>query len=182
MKLLGCFSLFCLSVWACAHAAQVNVRYENETYYLSAAFDVMASPERVMQILTDFENIADLNPAIIESEQYESSLDNNLRVKTVVKDCILFFCKTITRVEDISREGNSKLEAFIVPMLSDLRSGYASWELESHADNTNVTYEASMQPKFWIPPIIRSYVLKKKFKKRVNQTVQRLQAVAAKEE
>jgi hypothetical protein len=35
-----------------------------------------------------------------------------------------------------------------------------------------------MQPKFWIPPIIRSYVLKKKFKHRVIESVKLLQQKA----
>ncbi len=164
-----------LNICTYANATEVSVRYENKTYYLNATFDVKASPESVMAVLTDFENIADLNPAIIESVQLSSPVENSLRVKTVIKDCILFFCKNLTRVEDISQDENTKLEAYIVPMLSDLKSGYASWVLTSHSESTRVDYEARMQPKFWIPPLIRSYVLKKKFKKRVLQSVTLLQ-------
>ena len=43
-----------------------------------------------------------------------------------------------------------------------------------------VRFDASMQPKFWIPPIIRTYVLKKKFKHRVIETVELLQQKAKK--
>ena len=99
-------------------------------------------------------------------------------MKTVIKDCVLFFCKRITRVEDVSQNENKKLEAFIIPMLSDLRSGYAVWELMQNATGTTVHYEANMQPKFWIPPIVRSYVLTKKFKKRVKQSIELLQTKA----
>ena len=171
--LLG-FTLW-LGLCAGAMAEDIGVRYEDKKYYLSATFEVSAPPARVMTVLTDFDNIADLNPAIIESEQESSPVGDGLRVKTVIKDCVLFFCKTITRVEDITQIQNEKLEAFIVPMLSDLRSGYAVWELQPSATGTSVTYEADMQPKFWIPPIVRSYVLTKKFKKRVKQSVQLLQ-------
>ncbi len=173
-----CVLLFGLNVCVVTHAVEVNVRYADKTYFLSAEFTVEAAPARVMEILTDFKNISDLNPSIIESEIQDSSIADSLRVRTVVHDCILFFCKSITRVEDITQFENSKLEAFILPLLSDLRSGYAVWGLTQHSLDTVVKYDASMQPKFWIPPIIRSYVLKKKFKQRVIESVKLLQQKA----
>jgi hypothetical protein len=170
--------LFWLNLSVISHAAEVNVRYEDKIYNLSAEFNVEATPARVMEVLTDFENISDLNPAIIESELQDSTKQKGLWVKTVVKDCILFFCKSIIRVEDITQTGNEKLEAFILPLLSDLRSGYAVWVLTQHPSGTMVRYDANVQPKFWIPPIVRSYVLKKKFKKRVIESVELLQQKA----
>ncbi len=170
--------LFWLNACVSAYAAEVSVRYENKTYHLRAAFEVEAAPARVMQVLTDFENIADLNPAIIESALQSSPKEDRLRVRTVIKDCVLFFCKRIVRVEDIVQVENERLEAFVLPFLSDLRSGYAMWVLTKHPSGTTVRYEASMQPKFWIPPIVRSYVLTKKFKKRVVESVELLQQKA----
>ena len=171
-----------LAITINALAADVSVVYKNKNYHLHATFHVEASAAQVMQVLTDFDNIADLNPAIIESETQKSLDENKLRVRTVIKDCILFFCKQITRVEDIDQFENEKLEAFIVPMLSDLRSGYAVWGLTEEATSTMVDYNASMQPKFWIPPIVRSYVLTKKFKQRVIESVELLQQKAQKNE
>lgn len=178
MKYIICVLLFWLNACVISYATEVNVRYEDKTYYLNAEFIVDASQARVMAVLTDFENIADLNPAIIESELQDSIKQKGLRVKTVIKDCILFFCKSITRVEDITKTGNEKLEAFVLPMLSDLRSGYAVWVLTQNPSGTMVKYDANMQPKFWIPPIIRSYLLKKKFKQRVIESVELLQQKA----
>lgn len=178
MKTACCVLLLWLNVVVIVHAEEVNVLYDKGTYYLTAEFDVEASPARVMQVLNDYENISDLNPAITVSELLESPDNSTIRIRTVVHDCILFFCKDITRVEDVQQEGNEKLEAFLIPMLSDLRSGYASWALTENSLGTTVKYEANMQPKFWVPPIIRSVVLTKKFKKRVTETVKRVQTVA----
>lgn len=178
MKLHSSVLLVCLSVCSYCYAGEIGVTYADHTYHLHAVFDVDASSEQVMKVLTDFDQISELNPAIIESETQDSPSGEGIRVKTVIKDCVLFFCKRITRVEDVSQNENKKLEAFIIPMLSDLRSGYAVWELMQNATGTTVHYEASMQPKFWIPPIVRSYVLTKKFKKRVKQSIELLQAKA----
>ena len=180
MKSLSWGLFLWLGVCAYINAAEVNVRYEDKTYFLSAVFNVDATPARVMEVLTDFENISDLNPAIIESELQASSKADSLRVKTVVRDCILFFCKSITRVEDISQFENTKLETFVLPLLSDLRSGYTVWVLTQNLSGTMVRYDASMQPKFWVPPIIRTHVLKKNFKRRVIESVELVQQKAKK--
>ena len=169
MKTAAILLLLWINAAAVISAADVDVRYDNKTYFFYAKFDVEASPARVMQVLNDYENISDLNPAIKESELLDSPDKYQLRVRTVVRDCILFFCKDITRVEEIQQQDNEKLEAFMIPMLSDLRSGYALWVLEENPQGTTVSYEADMQPKFWVPPIIRSI-----------ETVERVQEVAKK--
>ncbi len=167
-------------VWICvvgiAQADEFDVRYEQGIYYLTAKFDVEASPVRVMAVLTDYENIANLSPAIKVSEIIATPDDTKTRIRTVVHDCVLFFCKDITRVEDMLQDGNNKLEAIVIPLLSDLRSGYASWELTQNPSSTTVEYHAKVQPKFWVPPIIRSYVLTRKFKARVIESVEQVRA------
>ncbi len=178
MKATSCILLLCCCAVSIVFAVEVIVRFENNTYFLTAKFDVEASPAQVMQALTDYDNLADLNPAIIVSELLQSPDKSNERIRTVVHGCILFFCKNVTRVEDVQQMGNEKLEATIIPMLSDLRSGYAIWLLAKNPFGTTVKYEADAQPKFWVPPIIRSYVLKRKFKKQATETVKRLQEVA----
>ncbi len=160
------------------HAAEADVRYKDHTYYLQASFEVEATPQRIMQIFTDFDNIQELNPAITESSIESTTGEHQWRVRTVVSDCILFFCKDITRVEDTTQYGDTKLESEIIPLLSDLKSGTSVWELKEQGSTTVVDFNANMQPKFWIPPIIRSYVLTKKFKQRVEESIVLLQQKA----
>jgi len=178
MKITSYVLLAWLSSVAIVHAEEVSVRYDKGTYFLTAEFYVEASPARVMEVLTDYENITDLNSTINVSELLEFPDNSMIRIRTVMHDCILFFCKDITRVEDVLQVGNEKLEAFLIPMLSDLRSGYAVWILAQHSLGTTVQYAANMQFKFWVPPIIRSHLLTRKFKQRVLESVERLQAIA----
>ncbi len=163
-----------------ANAIEVNVRYEKKVYYLHAEFEVHASPATVMNILTDFNNIAELNPAIIESKILapENTLPDVVRVLTVIKDCIFLFCRHITRVQDIQQQGNKRLDSVIIPEESDLRSGNSMWTLVESSMGTKVQYISDMQFKFWVPPLIRSNSVAKKFKLRVTQTAERLQRLA----
>ena len=177
MKVILCAALIGCSI-SIVRAAEVTAEYKESKYYLNAAFEVEASTESIISVLTDFENIAQLNPAIIESEIVEYSSDNKTRIRTVVKDCALFFCKEIVRVENVTQHGLDSLEAEVIPFLSDLRSGYTLWTFQQQGAITKVSYQSSMQPKFWIPPIIRSHTVTSKIKKRIMQTILRLQTLA----
>ena len=160
-------------------AAEVSVKYKQGTYLLNAYFTIDASAQDIISVITDYENIAQLNPAIIESEVLEASMQDATKVRTVIKDCVLFFCKKITRVEQVHVEGTQTLEAEVIPFLSDLREGYTKWEFQQYEGQTQVSYQALIQPKFWIPPLIRSRSVPKKIKKRMLQTILRLQTLVS---
>lgn len=176
MKIALTLLLFVAQLSVAAHAIEVDVRYEKKIYYLHTEFEVQASPAQAMQVLTDYEGLVDLGPAIIASEVLDLVDETTTKVRTVIKDCILFFCRKITRVENIVQHGNEKLEMFIIPNLSDVHSGYSVWSLRDNYSGTSMRFDANFQSKFWIPPIIRSQVLTRKFKRRVEESIERLQA------
>lgn len=179
MKYILCAALVWINACCVLHAEEVTAEYIQGVYHLSANFIVEASAESVVAALTDYDNITQLHPAIIESEVLETNSGaTSARIRTVVKDCAIFFCKKITRVENITQRGLESIDAEVVPFLSDLRSGHTSWKFVSVDNHTEVTYQATMQPKFWIPPLIRSRTVTKKFKKRITEIVQRLQVLA----
>lgn len=177
MKIFLCAVL----LWCSASnlfAAEITAKYKEGSYYLNATFEVEASADKIIGVLTDYENITRLNPSIVESEILESPSQERTRIRTVVKDCAIFFCKEIIRVENVTQHGLTSLEAEVLPFLSDLRSGHTQWKFLERGGVTEVTYQSSMQPKFWIPPIIRSHTVTRKIKKRIMETVQRLQSLA----
>lgn len=179
MKFTLCAALIWINACGVLHAEEITAEYIQGVYHLNASFIVEASAEQVVAALTDYENITQLHPTIIESEVLETNSGaTSARIRTVVKDCAIFFCKKITRVENIIQRGLQSIDAEVVPFLSDLRSGHTSWKFVSVGDHTEVKYQATMQPKFWIPPLIRSRTVTKKFRKRISQIVQRLQMIA----
>jgi len=175
MRAVCCAVLLSLGWMSSVYAAEVSVRYEKKIYYLKAEFEVKASPARVMQVLTDYEGLVELGPTIIASDILNVVDENTTKVRTTIKDCILFFCKKVSRVENIVQHGDEKLEMFVIPDQSDVRSGYSVWTFSENASGTSMTFDANFQSKFWIPPIIRSQVLTRKFKRRVEEGIKRLQ-------
>ena len=182
MRIVFCVALFWLHGFCCLQAAEVSAQYKQGKYLVNASFSIDASAEDIIRVITDFENISQLNPAIIESEVLEATVKDVTRVRTILKDCALFFCKKITRVEQVSVEGAQTLEAEVIPFLSDLREGYTKWEFQASGKQTQVLYHASLQPKFWIPPLIRSRTVTKKIKKRMLETIMRLQSLTSEQD
>jgi len=178
MKKLLCVILLWCSASSGVFSAQQSAKFENDVYILNASFEVEASIEDIIHLLTDFENITQLHPSIIESELLPSLADDKTRIRTVVKDCVLFFCKEIVRVENVIQYGNESLVAEVVPFLSDLRSGQTHWNFQRQGKVTTVMYQSTMQPKFWIPPIIRSRTVTKKLENRIMEMIMRIQAKA----
>lgn len=176
MKYLICVALLCLVTQGVVQATEVSVVYKEGTYYINALFEVTTSPEKLVNVLTDYENITQFHPSVLESEILSAN-ERSTRLRTVVKDCVFIFCKKIIRVENIRQDGFKSLEAEVLPMLSDLRMGQTKWEFIQRGEDTAVSYKSSMQPKFWIPPFIRSHTVTNKLEHRITEIIKTLQTV-----
>ena len=174
MKVLVWAVLLCLFVQGVTQAAEVAAKYKEGVYHLRASFEVATSPEKLVNVLTDYENITQLHPSVLESEIISEN-DHSTRIRTVVEDCVFLFCKKIIRVENIRLEGFSSLVAEVLPMLSDLRMGQTKWEFIQSDAVTIVNYQSSIQPKFWIPPFVRSYTVTNKLEYRMAEIIETLQ-------
>ena len=119
MKITSYVLLAWLSSVAIVHAEEVSVRYDKGTYFLTAEFYVEASPARVMEVLTDYENITDLNSTINVSELLEFPDNSMIRIRTVVHDCILFFCKDISSSPWISIQATTSFNLLLLKLPSN---------------------------------------------------------------
>ncbi len=48
----------------------------------------------------------------------------------------------------------------ILPERSEMREGWATWDIEADGGGTLVRYVAEVEPKFWIPPVIGPLIIK----------------------
>jgi hypothetical protein len=115
---------------------------------------VDAPVEAVRGVLLDYAHLGRLNPAIRSSELLAAPVADVERVRTVIEACALMFCRTLVRVEDVRRLAGGSLRADIVPVGSDFSAGTSYWFFESEAGGTRLRYHASLQPDFWVPPLL----------------------------
>jgi hypothetical protein len=124
-----------------------------------AIFDAPA--EHVYSVITDFKHIYRINPSIIETQMLPPPSDDVTRVRNRLERCIAVFCIEMELVEDVAEVGKRHLVVTAVPELSSLKSGRTMWHVRSFGDGrSRVQYRSSLEPDFFIPPLIGDVIVK----------------------
>lgn len=148
-----------------------SVSHEGPRYNLSVTARIDAPFDTVYQSITDFDHLAAINPAIEESQLLATPRPDTWRVRSVIRVCILVFCKRVVQVQDVTvLAGGHDIEAVILPESSDFRSGIARWQLTASDASTELLFTNSFEPDFWVPPVIGPWLIKRKLVWEVAET------------
>jgi hypothetical protein len=101
-------------------------------------------------------------------------------VLTRFENCILFFCLTVQRVEDITEDVHGRILVALVPDASSFRSGQASWEVNSIGSGSRVIHRATLEPDFWLPPWIGTAILKATLRREIRASFENLECLTRK--
>lgn len=150
----------------CAEINSVEVRKENNHYYLHINATVNADINNVINIVTDYENLASINPYLIESKLLDNPKDERTTVNMLTEICVLFLCYNIRHVQTFSYIENGILFSRIIPGMSDFQAGWMRWEIKEIDSNkiypvTQIIMNIEIVPDFFIPPVIGPYQIKK---------------------
>jgi len=145
-----------------AELIELGVADEGGIYTVRLEMELDAAADHVQQILMNYRQLHRLNPSIVESHTLPSPDGKSARVYTRMETCVFFYCTGFSRVEDIVQSASGDLVAVIVPELSDFKTGRARWRIREKGARTLLVYEASMQPDFFITPLLGNYLVKKK--------------------
>ncbi len=147
-----------------------TVERDGDFYALAITAQIDAPVEIVYQSITDFDNLAAINPNIEKSRLIGRPSADTQRVHSVIKVCILMFCKRVVQVQDVTRPSEHVIEAVIVPAASDFRSGFARWQLTAQGESTLMAFSHRFEPDFWVPPVIGPWIIKRKLISEVAET------------
>ena len=131
-------------------------------------------------LLTDYNNLGRVNPAIRESEILLTREPGDYRVRTLTRACVWFYCKHIEQVQDVIESQDGSITAVVVPELSDFRHGYARVNLWQEPGGTRILIRSEVEPDFWIPPLIGPWLIKRKLLSEALETAENLERVAKK--
>lgn len=161
-----------------ASVSDMEVSSKDGEYSIRLEMTLDVPAKYVREVLTDYRHIYRLNPSIIESRMLQLSETGKTRVYTKISDCVLFFCKEISRVEEVVEHDNGMLVAKIIPEGSDFDSGITKWEISDINEKTKLVYDTRVQPNFFIPPIIGNYIVEGKMKDSLMASFQRIECNA----
>lgn len=179
-KILVALALLAASSALAVDKDDVRVETEDRAYHVRMAFNVPASVEQIKAVLTDFAHPLRLSSAVIAREVLGQK-DGVVRVRTEFRDCVLFFCKTMMLVHDVSVSA-TEVRADVVAEGSDFRNGFLRWSINSiSGGDSHVVFEAVMEPDFFVPPLIGGFLVRKALGRQALATAENLVKEAPRE-
>jgi len=176
--------LLSLFLWDSAtQAGQVftsAVSHQSGSYFVEVDVLVEVAEPRARALLTDYNNLGQLNHAIEISEILKVRKPGDYQVRTVTEACVWFYCKRIHQVQDVIEAHDGSVTATVIPEQSDFRYGYARLNLWQETGGTRIVIRSEVEPDFWIPPVIGPWLIKRKLRSEALETVANLERVAQK--
>jgi hypothetical protein len=175
--LLGCAVSASVSS-AVMHSLEVD-RHRGR-YELLADTHLAAPAEAIYEVLMDYDDggFGRISSVYKESDYLEPAEDGTPIVYTLMEGCVMFFCKSMRRVERLEAEAPHYIRTTALPEESDFKYSRSEWELESVEGGTNVRYRLIMEPDFWVPPVVGPWVLKRTLMRGGSRAINRIERLA----
>lgn len=150
-------------------APEIAVTEAAGIYRVTAAFTVVAPPDTVAAVLTDYERIPEFMPDVKTSQVLERN-DSGLVVEQEAAAKFLMFNKRIHLVLEVSEDRHTI--TFRDRCGKSFAQYEGAWRLSGSGAATTVVYELAAKPSFDVP----AFVLKRLLKRDAAAMIERLQA------
>ncbi len=167
-----------VTVAVAADIELLTVERDGKTLQVDSILLIDAPRELVFAVLADYDAFAELSGRYKQSRFVEPATDGALRIYTEVEGCVWFFCRSVERYSRLELITNTKIVAVVEPEHSDFESGQEEWLLEDAAEGTRITYTHTMQPKFWIPPLVGVWAIRRTLEKDALSAAQKIEEYA----
>jgi hypothetical protein len=155
--------LSCVTAATGAKLRTVDVSREHGRYHVQADTHLDAPPEAIRGVLLDFDHdrYSRISEIYKESGYLPPDKDGTPLVYTRVEGCLALFCRSMRRVERLEVVTPGYIRSRAVPDRSDFTYSMSEWTFEAEGDGTRVTYKMDMEPRFWLPPFVGPWFLKR---------------------
>jgi hypothetical protein len=137
-----------------------------------------AGIDTVYDVFLDWDLSEQFSSVVVEARNLGSDATGDRGFYTRNRACVLFYCKSVERFGRVEHEPAVFIKAITDPERSDFHLSNETWEFIEEGDGTLIRYQLEMRPKFWIPPVIGPYVLKKKMREDGVDALDRIEAIA----
>jgi hypothetical protein len=177
-RLLVSLAVLLVTVAGAADIESLTVERDGKTLQVDSILLIDAPRELVYAVLVDYDAFAELSSRYKQSRFVEPATDGALRIFTQVEGCVWFFCRSVERYSRLELTSYTKIIAIVEPEHSDFESGQEEWLLEDAAAGTRITYTHAMQPKFWIPPMVGVWAIRRTLTKDALSAAQKIEEYA----
>jgi hypothetical protein len=161
-----------------ASVRELEVTRDEHGYRVASEAFLNAPPPAVFAVLTAYESFDRISSVYEASGFMAPASDGTPIVYTRVAACLLFFCKSIRRVERLEVDAPTYIRTTALPAHSDVVHSRSEWVLTAEDGGTRVTYFMEMKPAFPVPVAIGAWLLKRSLRKHGELVVHRVEELA----
>lgn len=155
----------------------LDVTHNDGHYTVNFSVWLAVPTDKVRALATDYVNLAQLSDLVAESRVL-AIRGNTTRLKLVLRACVLFLCKSVSRVEDVVAEANGDITARALPEQSDFRVATERWRILPEGNGTRFVYRAELEPDFYIPPFVGPFVMRRVMERELRESAVRFEQLA----
>jgi hypothetical protein len=179
IRILIACSVVMLSAFAMAAEIELlNVDRDGKILQVDSVLVIDAPRDLVFAALSDYDAFSGLSERYKQSRFIDPAADGTPRVYTAVEGCVWFFCRTVERYARLELTPDEKIVATVEPEQSDFKAGLEQWLLEDDPAGTRVSYTHTMQPDFWIPPLLGVWGIRRALEADALSAANRIEALA----
>jgi hypothetical protein len=152
---------------------RVSVTRQGPIYSISFLVLIEREVSQVSSRLLDHQRFHELSDMILVSKHLR---ENHVDLRQLeVRACLIFFCPEFVIRERID-PGPDGFTATVIPDHSDFYMGVSHWLLTSdRPGQTTLTFNSTLEPKFWIPPLIGPWYLEKRLTRELGILIKRVE-------
>jgi hypothetical protein len=172
------------SMPATLRTVDVSRDRDRERYRVVADTHLDASPEAIYKVLLDFDrdHYQRISEIYKESSYLPPDNDGTPLVYTRVEGCLLWYCRSMRRVERLEVVTPQFIRSRTVPERSDFKYTLSEWTFAAEGSGTRVTYMMEMEPDFVLPPFVGPWFLKRILKQGAPAAIGQIELLAQQEQ
>ena len=141
-----------------------------------ALFEVGVEP--LYGVFLDYDLSPRFSGAIVEARNLPPGPDGLPGFYVLNRGCVMFFCKSFERYGVVESEPPVMIRARIDPERSDFEFSDETWQFRPDGDDTIVRYRVEFEPRFWVPPVLGPWMIRRTLAARGGEAIQRIEAIA----
>lgn len=145
-----------------------------QVFEVVASGTVRAAPAAVWKVMTDYEAMPDFVPDL-EKNKVISRAGNRVLIEQAGVARFLFLTRAIELVVQASEEPMTSIDIRLVS--GDMKVYTCRWELTPLPDGgTRIAYTGKMVPKFYVPGMLGSNIIRRDIERMMKAVLERLDA------
>jgi hypothetical protein len=161
-----------------AELRKVSVDKIDGRYILHSEAWFDASIEQIYHTLLNWDLSTEFSSVVVESRNLDPDEEGRPQYYVRNEACVLFFCMSFEREGVIEHTPFDVIRSHVYPDKSDFYFSDETWSFREEGSGTVVVYDLEFKPKFFVPPMIGPYIIKRKLKNDSGDAINRIEAIA----